>query len=96
MNTTTCYGCQNNCPGQLSHMDIGGCLYTESEPIKIIKKEPEPEPDSDEDEAVVEMSVVEVEYDGKTYYHDENTDSVYDPETSEIVGTRVDGKIQFE
>ena len=43
MNTTTCYGCQNNCPGQLSHMDIGGCLYTESQPIKIIKKESKPE-----------------------------------------------------
>ena len=45
MNTTTCYGCQNNCPDQLSHMDIGGCLYTESQPIKIIKKEPESEPE---------------------------------------------------
>ena len=60
------------------------------------KKEPEPELDSNEDEDEEEMSVVEIEYDGKTYYHDENTDSVYDPETSEIVGTMVDGKIQFE
>ena len=59
------------------------------------KKEPEPELDSNEDEDEEEMSVVEIEYDGKIYYHDENTDSVYDPETSEIVGTRVDGKIQF-
>ena len=59
--------------------------------------EPESEPDTeDEEEEEVEMSVVEVEYDGKTYYHDENTQSVYDPENSEKVGTMVEGEIQFD
>jgi hypothetical protein len=26
-----CYGCRYNCPGQKDHMDIDGCLYSNSE-----------------------------------------------------------------
>ena len=41
--------------------------------------------DEDEDEDDV-MNVSEIEYDGKSYFHDEGSGKIYDPETSEEIG----------
>lgn len=30
-NTNTCWGCREDQPNQLAHMDIGGCLYSPSD-----------------------------------------------------------------
>ena len=59
-------------------------------PRKAKKPEPEPEPepsddDSDEEENE-EVDAVVVSYEGSEYYWDKNTDKIYDPETSDIVG----------
>lgn len=51
--------------------------------------------DSENEESDVEdeMEVVEVNVDGKTYYHDENTNKLYDPDSEECIGKYIDGKI---
>jgi len=46
--------------------------------------------ESDDDDV---MDVDEINVDGKTYYHDENTNNVYDPDSEECIGKYIDGKI---
>lgn len=63
---------------------------------------PEPAPandqsgNSDDSDSEDEMEVAEIEHNGKTYYHNTDTDQIFDPETSEEVGAFVDGQIQFQ
>ena len=56
------------------------------------KRNPEPEPEPEDEEV---LKVDEVVINGETYYKDEN-DTIYDPETSEVIGKLVGGKIVRE
>ena len=47
----------------------------------------------DTDDSDCEMEVNELEIEGTTYYLNESTGELYDPETSECVGKYVDGKL---
>ena len=42
------------------------------------------------------LKVEEIEYKGKTYYLDINNNDIYDPESSELVGKREQGKINIK
>ena len=42
------------------------------------------------------LKVEEIEYNGKTYYLDINNNDIYDPESSELVGKREQGKINIK
>ena len=75
----------------------------EPEPVQEPEPEPEQEPDQEEEEHnsededdEEEMEVSEVTHKGKTYYYDESSGNVYDPETSEVVGKMVEGEVQLE
>ena len=53
------------------------------------------EDDEEDDEDATEVEIEEVEIDGIMYYIDEKTKTLYDPDTSDTVGTYVDGKIEL-
>ena len=48
--------------------------------------------DEDEDE----VSVSEVVFEGKTYWHDDKSDKIYDPASEECVGKMVKGKVVLD
>lgn len=75
----------------------------EPEPVQ----EPEPEPvqesdheneehNSEDEDDEEEMEVSEVTHKGKTYYYDESSGNVYDPDTSEAVGKMVEVEVEGE
>ena len=61
-----------------------------------MKKEKEAYEAETEDEDDEGMEVDEVEFDGKTYYHEESTGVIYDPETGDEVGKMVDGSVKLD
>ena len=63
---------------------------------KKVKEPEDPSDEVEETEDAVEMKVTTIEYDGESYYHDEATGKIYDPETSEEIGKMVEGEIEFD
>lgn len=49
-----------------------------------------------EEEEEEGMAVVELKFNGKTYYHNEATNDIYDPQSGDKVGTFNDGEIDFD
>ena len=49
-----------------------------------------------DDEEQQDVDVEEVEHGGKTYFHNEETGQIFDPETGEEVGKMVDGEIELD
>ena len=74
------------------------------EPTPEPEPEPEPTPEpvhesddgEEQSEDEEEMEVAEVTHEGKTYYYDESSGQIYDPDTSEVVGKMVEGEVQLE
>ena len=69
-------------------------------PVKSGRGRPKTKVEDSDDEDIIEspdvedgLEVEELIVDGTTYFYDDKTNDVYDPETSELVGKYVDGSI---
>ena len=60
---------------------------------KIFDESSDSDNSANEESDADEMEVQEVSVDGKTYYHDENTNKLYDPDSEECIGKYINGKI---
>ena len=68
---------------------------TKDKKVVVKKTEPEPEPEVDIEESEdEELDVEEFDYEGKTYYKDDN-DIIYDPETTKKIGVYENDSIRF-
>jgi hypothetical protein len=62
---------------------------------KAVVNEPEDTGDDDDDNSDGELEVDELEIDGTTYYYDDNTNNLYDLETSTLIGKYENGIISI-
>ena len=68
----------------------------EKTPNTIVEAVVEQFKDENKTEESNVLKVEEIEYKGKIYYLDINNNDIYDPESSELVGKREQGKINIK